>query len=157
MPEACNFIKKETLAQVFSCKFCETVKNTFVHRTPPVAASVLFFHPRVSVICPCKQLFSFLVLLININQLRLFACILLWNSLLIIPKYISSRSIDLKASKTFSIKINLFDRYQTIFHFCFYWWTLFYRLTFPYCPKHCTKMKFFINFLRFGHIYYRNP
>ena len=28
-PEACNFIKKESLAQVFSCEFCETFKNTF--------------------------------------------------------------------------------------------------------------------------------
>ena len=27
--EACNFIKKETLAQVFSCKFCEIFKSTF--------------------------------------------------------------------------------------------------------------------------------
>ena len=36
---ACNFIKKETLAQVFSCEFCETLKNTFFHRTPLVAAS----------------------------------------------------------------------------------------------------------------------
>ena len=27
--EACNFIKKETLAQVFSCEFCEISKNTF--------------------------------------------------------------------------------------------------------------------------------
>ena len=27
-PEAaCNFIKKETLAQVFSCEFCEISKN----------------------------------------------------------------------------------------------------------------------------------
>ena len=26
--EACNFIKKETLAQVFSCEFCETSKKT---------------------------------------------------------------------------------------------------------------------------------
>ena len=26
---ACNFIKKETLAQVFSCEFCEIFKNTF--------------------------------------------------------------------------------------------------------------------------------
>ena len=34
-----NFIKKETLAQVFSCEFCEISKNTFSHRTPPVAAS----------------------------------------------------------------------------------------------------------------------
>ena len=29
MPEAYNFIKKEILAQVFSCGFCETSKNTF--------------------------------------------------------------------------------------------------------------------------------
>ena len=28
-PEACNFIKKEALAQVFSCEFCEISKNTF--------------------------------------------------------------------------------------------------------------------------------
>ena len=33
-PEACNFIKKETLAQVFSCKFCEISKNTLFYRTP---------------------------------------------------------------------------------------------------------------------------
>ena len=39
--KACNFIKKETLAQVFSCEFCETSKNTFSYRTPPVAASGL--------------------------------------------------------------------------------------------------------------------
>ena len=37
---ACNFIKKETLAQVFSCDFCEIFKNTFCYRTPQVAASV---------------------------------------------------------------------------------------------------------------------
>ena len=34
------FIKKETLAQEFSCEFCETFKNTFLFRTPLVAASV---------------------------------------------------------------------------------------------------------------------
>ena len=28
-PEACNFIEKETLAQVFSCELCEISKNTF--------------------------------------------------------------------------------------------------------------------------------
>ena len=27
--QACNFIKKEFLAQVFSCEFCEISKNTF--------------------------------------------------------------------------------------------------------------------------------
>ena len=29
----CNFIKKETLAQVFSCDFCEISKNNIFHRT----------------------------------------------------------------------------------------------------------------------------
>ena len=27
--EACNFIKEDTLAQVFSCEFCEIPQNTF--------------------------------------------------------------------------------------------------------------------------------
>ena len=35
--QAC--IKKETLPQVFSSEFCESSKNTFSCRTPPVAAS----------------------------------------------------------------------------------------------------------------------
>ena len=38
LPQACNFIKKETLAQVFSCEFFEISKNTFFYRTPPVTA-----------------------------------------------------------------------------------------------------------------------
>ena len=33
---ACNFVKKEALAQVFSCEFCEISQNTFSYRTPPV-------------------------------------------------------------------------------------------------------------------------
>ena len=33
LPEAANFIKKETLAQVFSREFCEISKNTFFYRT----------------------------------------------------------------------------------------------------------------------------
>ena len=37
---ACNFIKKETLAQVFSCEFYEISKKIFFHRTPMMAASV---------------------------------------------------------------------------------------------------------------------
>ena len=41
--QACKFIKKETLAQVFSCEFYEISKNSFFHRTPVVAASE-FFH-----------------------------------------------------------------------------------------------------------------
>ena len=43
-PEAYNFMKKETLAQVFSREFCEIFKNTFYYRTPLVAASG---HPQL--------------------------------------------------------------------------------------------------------------
>ena len=35
-----NFIKKETLAQVFSCEYCQISKNSFFYRAPPVAASL---------------------------------------------------------------------------------------------------------------------
>ena len=35
----CNFIKIETLAQVFSCEILEFSKSTFSYRLPPVAAS----------------------------------------------------------------------------------------------------------------------
>ena len=37
-----NFIKKETLAQVFSCEFCEISKNTFLYKTTLLAASVTY-------------------------------------------------------------------------------------------------------------------
>ena len=40
LPLACNFINKETLAQVFSNEFCEISKNTFYYRTHRVATSV---------------------------------------------------------------------------------------------------------------------
>ena len=43
-PEACNFIKKETLTQVFSCEFYEIYKNTFYYRTPLVAAFVVLIN-----------------------------------------------------------------------------------------------------------------
>ena len=38
-PKACNFLKKETLAQVLSCECYEVFKNTYFYRTPLVAAS----------------------------------------------------------------------------------------------------------------------
>ena len=33
LPEACNFIETETLAQVFSCEFWEISKNTFLQNS----------------------------------------------------------------------------------------------------------------------------
>ena len=53
-PSACNFIKKETLVQVFSCEFCEISKNTFSYKTPLVAASESFWIPTQSVLRLCS-------------------------------------------------------------------------------------------------------
>ena len=36
----CNFVKKQTLSQVFSCEFCEISKENLSYRTPPMTASV---------------------------------------------------------------------------------------------------------------------
>ena len=38
-PKPCNFIEKETLAQVFPCEFCEIFKNTFVGEHLSASAS----------------------------------------------------------------------------------------------------------------------
>ena len=38
-----NFIKKESLAQLFSCEFCKISKSTFSYRTPPGDWSCLVF------------------------------------------------------------------------------------------------------------------
>ena len=54
-----NFIKKETVTQVFFCEFCKIFKNTFFYRTPLVAASACwcFWH-----YCWC----FFFIILVNI-------------------------------------------------------------------------------------------
>ena len=44
---ACNFIKKESLAQVFSSEFCEIFKNIFFYRTPHVAASKIIVFKKI--------------------------------------------------------------------------------------------------------------
>ena len=44
---ACNFIKKESLAKVFSCEFSEISKNTFFQRTSQVAASKLIVFKKI--------------------------------------------------------------------------------------------------------------
>ena len=44
---ACNFIKKESLAQVFSGEFCEISKNIFFYRTPHVAASKIIVFKKI--------------------------------------------------------------------------------------------------------------
>ena len=44
---ACNLIKKESLAQVFSCQFCEISKNTVFSGTPQVAAPKIIAFKKI--------------------------------------------------------------------------------------------------------------
>ena len=48
----CNFIKKKTLAQVFSCAFCEVSKNTFFTEHLWMSSSVvnLVFYVQIFVL-----------------------------------------------------------------------------------------------------------
>ena len=48
MPEACNFIEKETLTQVFSCHFGKISKNTFFIEHLRVTASAMCTGIRLS-------------------------------------------------------------------------------------------------------------
>ena len=47
-----TLLKKETLAQMLFCEFCEISKNTFLYRTRLVAASE---RGRISNHCPSQQ------------------------------------------------------------------------------------------------------
>ena len=71
-PEACNFIKRETLAQMFSCEFCKISKNTIFQRTPPMGASKYYhnsgsqswLHIETSqLICRANQLTGFYIMI----------------------------------------------------------------------------------------------
>ena len=64
-----KLIKKETLAQLFSCEICEIFKNTFFYRTPLVAASEIIqntkilhegiSHFSIEIILHCKKKWNF--------------------------------------------------------------------------------------------------
>ena len=49
--EACNFIKKETLAHVFSCEFCGISKNTFFTEHFWTTVSKLTQKDSPSIVC----------------------------------------------------------------------------------------------------------
>ena len=86
-PEACNFMKKETLAQVLSCEFCEISKNTFHYTTPLVAPSSEFCHSRWNPIDSETQKRKFDVIKCYnfLNRTR-WSC-----TLILVPKFIRGR------------------------------------------------------------------
>ena len=49
MPEACNFIKKEALPQVFSCQFCQISKKAFLTEHLWATASAFLINSSVQI------------------------------------------------------------------------------------------------------------
>ena len=47
LSDSCNLIKKETMAELFSCDFCEIFKDTFFYRTTSFAASVKIYQLKI--------------------------------------------------------------------------------------------------------------
>ena len=60
---ASNFIKKETLAQVFSCEFCEISKSTFFTENLWATASGNFLQPLLYVVLTCIRVLLIIVTL----------------------------------------------------------------------------------------------
>ena len=59
--QACNVIKIEALAQVFSSEFCAISKNNFSYRTPPVAASAKMYSETCQKVKIKTELFAKIV------------------------------------------------------------------------------------------------
>ena len=79
LPQACNFIKKDILAQVFSFEFCEVSKNNFSYRMPLVAASEHLLH-RSSFVASYIFLFLYLLscLIWELSSFQLFELLQLY-------------------------------------------------------------------------------
>ena len=83
LASASNFIKKETLAQVFSCEFCKISRNTFSFRTHPVAVfdrKSWLIYLKVSVIFSTVIDFKYKANLYHCSVLLSKYEILIWNS-----------------------------------------------------------------------------
>ena len=79
--KACNFIKKESLAQAFSCEFYEISKNTYFYRTPLVAASETLI-ALILISClylsPIIWFLRLIRLFVSFRKSK-YCCFYLWN------------------------------------------------------------------------------
>ena len=116
--------KKETLAQVFSYEFCEISKNTFSHRTPPVAPSTITAIFMITddkilanvrwIILPCSKL-SFSKVLIKHYRLHSIAL-----QILFLYHFMSSKSFLHSHSKVFNnLDWAIFESGTWVFYFQF--------------------------------------
>ena len=93
-PEACNFIKIETLAKVFPCEFCEIYKNTFYYRTPLVAASGVLINFAILILIKFQVFFN-IIPMVSASEFSLqqiLFCSLAWYLLLTVAPIFENES-----------------------------------------------------------------
>ena len=66
--QECNFIRKESLVQVFSYELCEISKNTYFYRTPKVTDSVCFIKTSSSKVHKVIPLFDSVLLIAPLKK-----------------------------------------------------------------------------------------
>ena len=79
-----NFVKKETLALLFSCEFYKISNKTFSYITPPVAASAVPNKRCIILICPILTLQH----LLSTKGSCLFQQTCSYKKLIIVNKYV---------------------------------------------------------------------
>ena len=93
-PEACNFIKIEALAKVFSCEFCEIYKNTFYYRTPLVAASGVLINFAILILIKLQVFFNRIPMVgpSDFSPQQILFCSLAWYLLLTVAPIFENKS-----------------------------------------------------------------
>ena len=114
MPRACNFIKKGTLAQVFSCKFCEIFKNIFLQNISGrlhLYVVINLYSSCCSVSCgrvtciifSTNPIYSYLLSLVKVGALTIqrkdwiWRLPRIWNSTIAWSVAINSQTFSLKS------------------------------------------------------------
>ena len=113
MPEAYNFVKKETLAQVFSCEFCEISKNALFTERLWMPASKYLRKWNADIVFYCSIIYIYTEVRKNVkNASSLVVKALCWS------KYFANFMQVLPSS----VKCSYYNSYITVqFGIIFTW------------------------------------
>ena len=94
-------LRPQTLAQVFSCEFCEISKNTFSYRTRPVAASEGLYQIPIRIGLDLGRKISTKIFFVLMQKNRFP---IIWNHFLTKQASSSSKSIEYNQVISFYFK-----------------------------------------------------
>ena len=116
--KACNFIKKETLTQVFSCEFCEIFKNTFFHRATLLIRWLLLKHKEYIYKRKQNETSHEQNMYLNMFKQDITFCLffLSWSSITTLLNLIRFSGIFQNILHSFSERKSIFNRIQKLWY-----------------------------------------